>query len=138
MKTIPKFQVPTKEIKRTIYKETWQVAALIAIMMQRSGQTRMRLSDKGLRALSGRTRLEWSVRERIKLDTLEYGYLIHHLDGSAGVSGNVVISLSALASAKPIKRTEVFTDDEWKSISNGTFDFNIQDDDLSSYEDDYE
>jgi len=117
-------------------KDPWQVAALIARMMQKSGQTRARISDKGLRVLSGRSRLEASVREQIRLDALEHGYLIHRLDGRGGTSGNVVLALSALASAKPIKRSDAFTDSEWQAIRTGTFDFDSLDDELSSEDED--
>ena len=108
---------------KNVRKEAWQVAALIARMMQKTGQTRARISDKGMRALSGRARLETSVREQIRLDALDYGYLIHRLDGRGRVSGNVVLALSTLLSAKALNRTAVFSDDEWQSIKDGTFDF---------------
>ncbi len=124
--------------KGTKRKEAWQVAALVARMMQKSGQTRARISDKGMRVLAGRSRLEASVREQIRLDALDYGYLIHRLDGTGGVSGNVVIALSALASAKPIKRSDAFTDDEWQSIKNGTFDFDSLNDTLLGEDEDGE
>ncbi len=117
-------------------RDVWQVAALIARMMQKSGKTRARISDKGMRALAGRSRLEASVREQIRLDVLEYGYLIHHLGGVGGISGNVVLALSALASAKPIKRTDAFSDDEWKSIKDGTFDFDSLRDELEGEDED--
>jgi hypothetical protein len=69
----------------------------------------------------------------------EYGYLIHRLDGRGGVSGNVVLALSALASAKPIKRPDAFSDDEWASIKDGTFDFDSLHDELSDeYDEDDE
>lgn len=126
-----------KMAKRT-RKDPWQVAALIAHMMQKSGQTRARISDKGMRVLSGRSRLEASVREQIRLDALEYGYLIHRLDGRGSTSGNVVLALSALASAKPIKRTDVFSDDDWLSIKDGTYDFDSLHDELSDDDDDDE
>jgi len=122
-------------MKKIVRKEPWQVAVLVAQMMQKSGLTRMRISDKGMRALSGRSRLESSVREQIRQDALEYGYLIHRLDGRGGTSGNVVIALSALASAKPIKRADVFSDVEWQSIQDGTFDFDALSDDLLSEND---
>jgi hypothetical protein len=121
---------------RKVRKEAWQVAALIAQMMRKSGQTRARISDKGMRVLAGRSRLETSVREQIRLDALDYGYLIHRLDGRNSVSGNVVIALSALASAKPIRRTDAFTDDEWQDIQNGTFDFESLNDELLDGDDD--
>ena len=121
---------------RSVRKDPWQVAAIIARMMQKSGQTRARISDKGMRMLAGRSRLEASVREQIRLDALEYGYLIHRLDGRGGTSGNVVLALSALASAKPIKRTDAFTDSEWQDIKNGTFDYDSLHDELFGNDED--
>ena len=123
---------------RDAYKLPWQVAALIAHMMKTTGQTRARISDKGLKALAGRLKLETSIREAIRLDLVDYGYLLHRLDGRAGVSGNVVISLSALAAAKPFKRSDVFDDEEWKAIRDGSFDFDSLHDDLSEEDDDDE
>lgn len=120
---------------KRVRKEPWQVAALIAKMMQVSNQTRARISDKNMRILAGRSRLESSVREQIRSDALEYGYLIHRLDGGFKTSGNVVIALSALASAKPLKRADTFTDDEWLAIKNGTFDFDSLQDNLLEDED---
>ncbi|MBC3876642.1 hypothetical protein H8K38_02350 [Undibacterium sp. FT79W] len=75
------------------------------------------------------------IQEQIRLYALEYGYLIHCLDGRGGTSGNVALALSALASAKPIKRTYAFSDDEWLSIKDGTYDFDSLHDELSDEDD---
>ncbi|BBU70079.1 hypothetical protein [Fluviibacter phosphoraccumulans] len=121
---------------KRVRKETWQVAALIAKMMQTSGQTRARISDKQMRLLAGRSRLESSVRERIREDALDYGYLIHRLDAGSSTSGNVIVALSALAAAKTLKRTDTFTDEQWATIRNGTFDFDSLQDELLNDEED--
>lgn len=47
-----------------------------------------------------------------------------------------MIALSALASAKPIRRTDAFTDDEWQAIQHGTFDFESLNDELLDGDDD--
>jgi hypothetical protein len=104
-------------------KEPWIVAALIAELMKRSGQSRARLSDVTLKKLAGRVKLETSIREQIRLDCLDYGYLLHKLDGKGSTSGTAVIAISALHAAKPIKATSFFDDTEKKAISDGTFDF---------------
>lgn len=120
------------------YKQPWQVAALLAYMMGKTDRTRARISDKGLKALAGRQKLETSIREAIRTDLLDYGYLLHRLDGSNGASGNVVLSLQALASAKPFNRQDVFSDEEWKSIRDGSFDFDSLHNDLSEDDDEEE
>jgi hypothetical protein len=108
---------------REKYKESWQVAALIAEMMKRSERTRARLSEIALKNLAGRVKLETSIRKQIYLDALDYGYLLYRLEGKGPTSGTVVLALSALHAAKPFKRNEVFDDDEWDAIRDGTFDF---------------
>jgi hypothetical protein len=108
---------------RDAYKEPWQVAALIAEMMRRSERTRARLSEVALKKLAGRVKLETSIRKEIYLDALDYGYLLYRLEGKGPTSGTVVLALSSLYAAKPFKRNDVFDDDEWASIRNGTFDF---------------
>jgi hypothetical protein len=105
------------------YKQAWQTAALIAEMMRRSGQTRARISEKTMMRLSGRKRLEASVREQIRLDAIDYGYLVHRLNPRDKASGHVVVSIDALASGKPIKAVDLFEPDEVKKIVAGTFNF---------------
>lgn len=117
-------------------KASWQVAAIIAYMMKKNGLSRARISDKTLRGISGRARLEATFREQIRLDALEYGYLIHRLDGVAGVSGNVVLAISALESAKLIKKSGTFSDEEWRAIEDGTTDIDRLNDDFRGETDD--
>lgn len=108
---------------KRVLKEPWQVAALIAELMKRSGQSRARLSDVTIKKLAGRVKLENSIREQIRMDSLDYGYLLHKLEGKGPTSGTVVIALSALYAAKPLKVTSLFDDNERKAIVDGTFDF---------------
>lgn len=108
---------------RSKYKEPWQVAALIAEMMKRSNRTRARLSEIALKQLAGRLKLETSIRKQIYLDALDYGYLLHRLEGKGPTSGTVVLALSSLYAAKTFKRDEIFDDDEWSAIKDGSFDF---------------
>ncbi len=118
---------------RDAYKEPWQVAALIAEMMKRSNRTRGRLSDVALKQISGRRKLETSIRTQIFLDSLDYGYLLHRLDKG---NGTVVVSLSALVAAKPFARGEIFDDAEWAAIKDGSFDFAGLHDSLLESDDD--
>lgn len=108
--------------KKRNLKQPWQVAALIAEMMRRSKQTRARLSEKTLRLLAGRKRIETSIREQIHDDSLEYGYLLKKLEGGP-TSGTVAISLSSLHATKPLKYKESFDDDERGKIRDGDPDF---------------
>jgi hypothetical protein len=117
-------------------KETWQVAAVIAEMMQRAEQTRGRLSEKLLRKLCGRSRIETSIRNGITGDLLDYGYLLHRLEGRGPTRGHVVIALSALHAAKPLKGLDLYSAEERKAIENGTFDFGSLHDKLMGDPDD--
>lgn len=122
---------------RDVYKEPWQVAALIAEMMKRSERTRARLSEVALKKLAGRLKLETSIRKQIYLDALDYGYLLYRLEGKGPTSGTVVLALSSLYAAKTFKRNEVFDDGEWAAIRNGTFAFaNLRESLLSGEDDD--
>jgi|GEM_PF-4142459 len=108
---------------RRVLKEPWQVAALIAKMMKDAKQTRARLSDRTLRLLAGRVKLENSVREQIRSDALSYGYLLHKLEAGGPTSGTVVLDLNSLHAAKPLKYKDSFSDDERSKIRVGDADF---------------
>jgi len=108
---------------KRVLNEPWQVAALIAELMKRAGQSRARLSEVTLKKLAGRLKLETSIREQIRLDCLDYGYLLYKLEGKGPTSGTVVIAISAMHAAKPLKVSSFFDDDERTAITNGTFDF---------------
>jgi len=123
-------------MKRDAYKEPWQVAALIAEMMKRGERTRGRLSEVTLKALAGRKKLETSIRTQIHSDALDYGYLMYKLDPKGPTSGTVVIALSALHAAKPMKAKEWFDEDELRAIKDGSFDFSDLHDRLLGDDDD--
>ena len=108
---------------RRVLKESWQVAALIAEMMKRAKQTRARLSDRTLKLLAGRVKLENSVREQIRSDALSYGYLLHKLEAGGPTSGTVVLDLNSLHAAKPLKYKDSFKEDERGKIREGNSDF---------------
>jgi hypothetical protein len=110
-------------MKRDAYKEPWQVAALIAEMMRRSERTRARLSEITLKGLAGRKKLETSIRSQIHSDALDYGYLMYRLDPRGATSGTVVLALSSLHAAKPLKANALFDEDELRVIKDGSFDF---------------
>lgn len=126
------------------FKQPWQIAALIAELMRRAGATRARLSDKQLLRLSGRKkRLETSIREAVKNDLFDYGYILHKLDASGKfkTSGYAIVAVSALHAAKPLKVLTLLDEDELEEIDEGTFDFdtlhfNLIDEDEDQGEDD--
>jgi hypothetical protein len=114
----------------TAKNQPWQVAALIAEMMRRADLSRARISDVTLRKLSGRARLETSIRTAIADDLVDYGYVIHRLEGRGPTTGNAIISLSALHAAKAVKGIDLFDASERAQISRGEYDFDTLHDTL--------
>ncbi|HEX7747588.1 MAG TPA: hypothetical protein VF445_02455 [Bordetella sp.] len=109
--------------KRRVKKEPWQVALLIAEMMRRTDRTRGRISDRGLKDLAGRLKLETSIREQIYRDAYDYGYLLHHLSGSGPTSGTAIIAVSALHATKLFQPSDAWQPEEMAAIRDGSFDF---------------
>lgn len=94
-----------------IARTSEQTAVLIAALFYRSKQTRARISEAVVKALSERTRLTIAYTHRLQaiLDR-DYSLILVELD----TGGFGVISAKALGGAKPIT-TKLLTEDELRS-----------------------
>ncbi len=109
-------------VTRRVLKHPWQVALLLVEQLRRSKRSSMRVSDKSLRAVSGRLQLENSFREQVRIHAMEYGVLLHKLDGT-GKSGTLIIDLNQASTAKIALFKDYFSEVERNQISDGSFDF---------------
>ena len=93
-----------------------ETAIILAVMMQRAEITRARISDKTIRLVSGRKRLEGSFRVNLNTDIAEFGFVIVPLDSG----GQAIIKVSALEAAKSLTSVKVLKADEIQTIKKGT------------------
>lgn len=95
-----------------------ETAVILATMMHRAEMTRARVSDKTIRLVSGRTRVEGSFRVRLNEDMAELGFVIVPLESG----GQAVVKISALEAAKTLTASKVLSELELKDLKRGTLD----------------
>lgn len=95
-----------------------ETAVILATMMYRAEMTRARVSDKTIRLVSGRKRVEGSFRVRLNEDMAELGFVIVPLESG----GQAVVKISALEAAKTLTASKVLSELELKDLKRGTLD----------------
>ena len=96
-----------------------QTAILLAILLNRSGQTRARVSAKTIKLLGGRRNLRIAFVAEV-IDALhEYGWALFEL----GNGGYGAVRASALEAAKSVTVRRGFTDDERNDLRRGVLDW---------------
>ncbi|MCZ4289712.1 hypothetical protein [Hoeflea alexandrii] len=98
-----------------------QTACLLAVILQRSGNTRARVSAKTIRILSKRTQLRSAfIVELIAVLADRYDWILFEL----AVGGYGAVKASTLEAARPVTAKRLLTDDERQALrrKNASFD----------------
>ncbi len=112
------------------FNATWQVAFWIADMMEVNQVTRARISDKTLKLLAGRRRLDGFIRSAIATDLAEYDYAMISLNNGRG---NAIIKMSTLEGTKQLTLIGTYPDEKMREeIITGSFDYDSL---MTEYED---
>ncbi|MGD0958886.1 MAG: hypothetical protein ABSB19_03685 [Methylomonas sp.] len=98
-----------------------ETAVILAALLKKADATRARISDKTIKLVSGRKRLEGSFRISLDADIAEYGYIIVKLESGS----QAIVKISALESAKTITVKKMFSSDEIRALRNKTPDMDV-------------
>src|SRR5262249_47377114 len=93
-----------------------ETAIILAVMMSRKQATRARISDRTIRLISGRKRLEASFRLSLNDDLAQFGFIMVGLDSG----GQAVVKIAALEAAKPITAAKVLDTKELQALKRGS------------------
>jgi hypothetical protein len=92
-----------------------QAAILLAIILNRSGQPRARVSAKTIKFIGERRHLRIAFLEQLTDTLAEYGWTLSEIDSG----GYAAIRTKALEAAKPVTAKRWLTDDERRALKNG-------------------
>jgi len=92
-----------------------QTATLLAIILNRSGQTRARVSGKTIKVLGARKHLRRAFVAELTDTLAEYSWTLSELDSG----GYAAIRAKALEAAKPVTAKRWLTDDERRGLRRG-------------------
>lgn len=92
-----------------------ETAVILAALLKKAEVTRARISDKTIKLVSGRSRLEESFRVNLNNDISEYDYIIIRL----GSGGQAAIKISSLEAAKTVTAKRVLSNAEIQSLTKG-------------------
>lgn len=107
---------------RNVLNDPWKTAITCVELLRRVNKSTLRISDKSLRAVSGRKRLEGTFREQVRIFAADYGVLFIKLEGT-GKSGTLLIDLEQVSKARVALFKDYFSEAERTQITDGTFDF---------------
>jgi hypothetical protein len=92
-----------------------ETAIILALIFKRSGLAQARVSDKTIRLISGRKRLEGSFRQNLKDELGEYEMEIVRLD----TGDHALIKVSALEAAEPVTAAKTLTPEQMERLRTG-------------------
>ena len=92
-----------------------ETAVLLALVFKRCGLAQARVSDKTIRLVSGRKRLEGSFRQNLKDELGEYGMEIVRLD----TGDHALIKVSALEAAEAVTAAKTLTPEQLERLRAG-------------------
>ena len=92
-----------------------QAAILLAIILNRSGQPRARVSAKTIKFVGDRSHLRTAFLAQLVDALAEYSWTLSEIDSG----GYAAIRTKALEAAKPVTAKRWLTDDERRALKNG-------------------
>jgi hypothetical protein len=92
-----------------------QTAILLAVILNRSGQPRARVSAKTIKMLGARRHLRRAFVSELTDSIAEYSWTLSEIDSG----GYAAIRTKALESAKPVTAKRWLTDEERRTLKRG-------------------
>lgn len=92
-----------------------QAAILLAIILNRSGRSRARVSAKTIKFVGDRGHLRTAFLAQLTDILAEYSWTLSEIDSG----GYAAIRTKALEAAKPVTAKRYLTDDERRALKNG-------------------
>ena len=95
-------------------------AALIALIVHRSGQSRVRVSTQTLKVLSGRERFQARFAEAVRYELeVDHRLIMFELD----IGGYAIVTAKAGEAAKAVTGKNYLSEEERRSIREGKVDW---------------
>jgi len=102
-----------------MYRTAEETACILAVILNRSGQSRARLSAKTVKFVGGRKHLRSAyVVDVTAVLADRFGWLMAELDGG----GYGAVQVKALVGAKPVKAVGYLDEEEMRALRKGTLD----------------
>jgi hypothetical protein len=95
-------------------------AAILTVLLNRSGQSRARVSATTIKTIATRRNLRSAFVQDLIMEMVEYAWILFELDSG----GYGAVQAKALEAAKTVTGKRYLTDEERKAITTGTVDIN--------------
>ena len=112
-----------------MYRPYHSIALVLAVLLRRSSSTRIRISEKSFKRISGRNTLRDALIANVKAWLEDYGAMMFRLDRG----GFAIVSISAFEGAPSATLRNLFA--EWRSATDQAMAEELGLEDATDYDD---